>query len=254
MPLSKREDAFFGIYQSGTVQKAPLFKRCFYFFKEETVMLIIEDLISYKKNDPAARNYLEIIFLYPGLHAIWVYRITHLLWQIKLKFLAKTISQLTRFLTGIEIHPAAKIGKRLFIDHGMGVVIGETAEVGDDVIMYHGVTLGGTGKHKGKRHPTVGNNVIISAGATVLGAIKIGDNVKIGAGAVVVNDIPANATVVGIPGKIIKLNHKRIKEADELLNRVSELEREFEFLKNKLNSLNGVHDLKKEDNDEYYYL
>ncbi len=217
-------------------------------------MLIIEDLISYKKNDPAARNYLEIIFLYPGLHAIWVYRITHLIWQIKLKFLAKTISQLTRFLTGIEIHPAAKIGKRFFIDHGMGVVIGETAEVGDDVIMYHGVTLGGTGKHKGKRHPTVGNNVIISAGATVLGPIKIGNNVKIGAGAVVVNDIPANATVVGIPGKIIRLNHKRIKESDELLNRVSELEREFEFLKNKLNSLNGVQDLKKEDNDEYYYL
>ncbi len=149
--------------------------------------------------DPAARNILEVIILYPGFHILVFHRIAHFLYRHKIFFLARLISQLGRFFTGIEIHPGAKIGKRLFIDHGMGIVIGETAEIGNDCTIYHQVTLGGTGKDKNKRHPTVGNNVMIGAGAKVLGPIKIGDNVKIGAGAVVLHDISGNATAVGVP-------------------------------------------------------
>lgn len=157
------------------------------------------------QKDPAARNILEVIILYPGLHILIYHRIAHFLYKHKLFFLARLISQIGRFFTGIEIHPGAKIGKRLFIDHGMGIVIGETAEVGDDCTIYHQVTLGGTGKDKNKRHPTIGNNVMVGAGSKVLGPIKIGNNVKIGAGAVVLHNVENNTTVVGTPiDRIIK--------------------------------------------------
>lgn len=152
--------------------------------------------------DPAARSGLEIIFCYPGVHAIWFHRLAHFLWLHKLRFLARFLSHISRFLTGIEIHPGAKIGKRFFIDHGAGVVIGETAEIGDNVLIYQGVVLGGTSLEKKKRHPTIGNNVVISAGAIVLGAVNIGNNARIGAGSVVITDVPPNATVVGVPGRI----------------------------------------------------
>ena len=159
------------------------------------------DIKSVLKNDPAAKSWIEVLLLYPTIHSLIAYRIAHRLYALKLYFLARLISQVSRFFTGIEIHPGAKIGKGLFIDHGMGVVIGETAEVGDNVVIYHGVTLGGTGKDKGKRHPTVGNNVIIGTGAKVLGPINIGDGAKIGANSVVLNDVPTEATAVGIPAE-----------------------------------------------------
>lgn len=167
------------------------------------VKLLKYDIRNAMKNDPAARNPLEVFILYPCIHALIHYRIAHFFYRKKCFFMARLISQISRFFTGIEIHPGAKIGKGLFIDHGMGVVIGETAEVGDNVTLYHGVTLGGTGKDKGKRHPTVGNNVTIGSGAKVLGPINIGDNVKIGANSVVLKDVPASTTAVGIPAKII---------------------------------------------------
>lgn len=171
------------------------------------------DLNRIMENDPAARSKIEVFLLYPSVHALIAYRIAHYLYGKKLFFLARIVSQLSRFFTGIEIHPGATIRKGLFIDHGMGVVIGETAEIGDDVTLYHGVTLGGTGKDKGKRHPTVGNGVIIGAGAKVLGPINIGDNSKIGANSVVLKDVPAGATAVGSPAKnIVKTieNHEII--------------------------------------------
>lgn len=154
-----------------------------------------------KESDPASTNTISIILLYPSVHAIFFYRIAHFLYELHLYFLARLLSQVTRFFTGIEIHPGATIGRGLFIDHGMGVVIGETTIIGDDVKMFHGVTLGGTGKDKGKRHPTIGNNVEIGAGAKVLGDIKVGDNVKIGANAVVLKDVPKNHIAVGVPAK-----------------------------------------------------
>ena len=163
------------------------------------------DAKNIKEKDPAAKNILEVIILYQGFHILVYHRIAHSLYKKKLYFLARLISQLGRFFTGIEIHPGATIGKRLFIDHGMGIVIGETAEVGDDCTIYHGVTLGGKGKDKYKRHPTVGNNVMIGAGAKIIGAITIGDNVKIGAGAVVLKNIETGTTAVGVPiNRIIK--------------------------------------------------
>ncbi len=159
-----------------------------------------------KNSDPASTNSLSILLLYPSIHAIFFYRIAHFLYGIHLYFLARLISQLTRFFTGIEIHPGATIGKGLFIDHGMGVVIGETTIIGDDVKMFHGVTLGGTGNQKGKRHPTIGNNVEIGAGAKVLGDITIGNNVRIGANAVVLKDVPKDHIAVGVPAKIKEKN------------------------------------------------
>lgn len=163
------------------------------------------DAKNIKKKDPAARNILEVIILYQGFHVLIYYRIAHFLYKHKRFFGVRLISQIGRFFTGIEIHPGAKIGRRLFIDHGMGIVIGETAEIGDDCTIYHQVTLGGTGKDVLKRHPTIGNNVIVGAGAKLLGPIEIGDNVKIGAGAVVLKNIEDNATVVGVPSdRIIK--------------------------------------------------
>jgi len=164
----------------------------------------IENVKNVMEKDPASRNFLEVILLYPSIHSIVIYKFAHFLYLKKLLFLARLVSQTGRFLTGIEIHPGAQIGRRLFIDHGMGVVIGETAIVGDDVTIFHGVTLGGTGKEKGKRHPTIGNNVFIGAGAKILGNVYIGDNCKIGSNAVVLRDIPANCTAVGIPAKIVR--------------------------------------------------
>lgn len=163
------------------------------------------------ERDPAARSIVEVIFCYPGFHAILMHRCAHWFYERRLVLLARLFSQLNRFLTGIEIHPGAQIGEGLFIDHGMGVVIGETTEIGDNVTLYQGVTLGGTGKEKGKRHPTVGSNVVVSSGAKVLGSLNIGDNVKIGAGSVVLRDVPDNCTVVGVPGKIVKQNGRKVK-------------------------------------------
>lgn len=167
------------------------------------------DIKSIFERDPAARSTLEILLCYPGLHAIWGYRISNWLWNRNLKLLARFISQVFRSLTGIEIHPGARIGKSFFIDHGMGVVIGETAEVGDCVTLYHGVTLGGTSLNKGKRHPTLGNNVVVGAGAKILGAIEIGDGSRIGANAVVVKPVPPNSVVVGVPGQVVVRSQPR---------------------------------------------
>lgn len=161
------------------------------------------DAKNINEKDPASKNILYVIFLYSGFHALVFYRIAHFLSNFELKFIARLISQIGRFFTGIEIHPGAKIGKRLFIDHGMGIVIGETATIGDNCTIYHGATLGGTGKDKNKRHPDLGNDVIVGCGAKVLGPIKIGNNVKIGANAVVLKDITDNNTVIGVPGKIV---------------------------------------------------
>lgn len=164
---------------------------------------ISDDIRCVLERDPAARSQMEVLLAYPGLHALWGYRIAHWLWTHRLKLLGRLLSHLVRALTGIEIHPGAKIGPRLFIDHGMGVVIGETADVGAEVTLYHGVTLGGTSLAKGKRHPTVGDRVVIGAGAKVLGAITIGDDSRIGANAVVIKPVPPNSVVVGVPGQIV---------------------------------------------------
>ena len=169
------------------------------FFKK-----LYEDAVNIKEKDPATNSILEVVLLYPGFNAVMWHRLSHLLYNLGLRFIPRLISQIVRLFTGIEIHPGAKIGNRLFIDHGMGIVIGETAEVGDDCTIYHGATLGGTGKDINKRHPTIGNNVIVGAGAKILGPIKIADNVKIGAGAIVLNEcLEKNATLVGVPAKII---------------------------------------------------
>jgi serine O-acetyltransferase len=206
------------------------------------------------ERDPAARNVFEVIICYPGFHAMIMHRIAHWLFVHRLKFLARVLSQLNRFLTGIEIHPGAKIGRGVFIDHGMGVVIGETVEIGDNVTIYQGATLGGTGKDTGKRHPSIGNNVVISTGAKVLGPIHIGDNSKIGAGAVVLKEVPPNCTVVGVPGRIVKRDNKQVREempidlnhaalpdpVNEALRRLTfrllELEKKVDELEEKLKS------------------
>ncbi|MCL5987017.1 MAG: serine O-acetyltransferase [Actinobacteria bacterium] len=167
-----------------------------------------------KERDPAARSTIEILFTYPGLHALITHKISHWMYKKGLVLLPRMISEFTRFITGIEIHPGAQIGRRFFIDHGMGVVIGETSIIGEDVTMYQGVTLGGTGKEKGKRHPTIGDNVVISAGAKILGNINIGDNVKVGAGAVVITSVPDNCTVVGVPGRVVVRDGERIPSVD----------------------------------------
>jgi serine O-acetyltransferase len=191
--------------------------------------------------DPAARNWLEVLLCYPGLQAIVFHRVAHQLYKLRLPFIPRFISAIARFLTGIEIHPGATIGKGFFIDHGMGVVIGETAIVGDDVLLYQGVTLGGTGKESGKRHPTVGNNVVVGAGAKVLGNIELGSNVRIGAGSVVLRDVPSNCTVVGVPGRIIyrsgarvdPLEHGSLPDSEAeviraLVDRIEALEQQLE--------------------------
>ncbi len=165
---------------------------------------IQEQIDTIFREDPAATSTLEVLICYPGLHAILLHRLAHFLYKIGLRLLARMVSQIARMMTGIEIHPGANIGRRFFIDHGMGVVIGETAIIGDDVILYQGVTLGGTGKERGKRHPTIGNHVVVGTGAKVLGNITLGNNVKVGAGSVVVHSVPDDSTVVGIPGRIVR--------------------------------------------------
>lgn len=172
--------------------------------------IIREQIDTIFREDPAAKSVLEIFLCYPGFHAILLHRFAHKLYELDIPLIPRIISQFSRFFTGIEIHPGAKIGRRFFIDHGMGVVIGETTEIGDDVLLYQGVTLGGTGKEKGKRHPTLGNKVVIGTGAKVLGNIRIGDSVKVGAGSVVVHPVPENSTVVGIPGRIVRARNEHI--------------------------------------------
>jgi serine O-acetyltransferase len=180
------------------------------------IKMIIEDIRCALHRDPAARNWFEVLVNYSGLHAIWFYRITHWLWMRKLYLPARWLSQVARWLTGVEIHPGAVIGRRFFIDHGMGVVIGETTEIGNDVTFYHGVTMGGVSLEKGKRHPTLGNKVVVGAGAKVLGAIEIGDGSRIGANAVVVKSVPPESVVIGIPGQIVKRSQKRIDDTPDL--------------------------------------
>ncbi len=199
-----------------------------------------EDIDVVFKHDPAARSAFEVILTYSGLHAIWAHRLSHWLWKRRMFFLARFTSQLSRFFTGIEIHPGATVGRRLFIDHGMGIVIGETCEIGDDVVLFQGVTLGGTGKEKGKRHPTVKDHVLISTGVKVIGAITLGEHSKIGAGSVVLNDVPPNSTVVGIPGKVVVQDGIRIHRSDEheeLVTQVSQLQEQMTELENKLKLL-----------------
>jgi serine O-acetyltransferase len=205
-------------------------------------MRLNEYIRTIKREDPAAKSGLEILLCYPGLHAVILHRLAHWFYQRKRFVIARIISQKARFLTGIEIHPGAKIGERLFIDHGMGVVIGETAEIGDDVLLYQGVTLGGTGNECGKRHPTLGNRVVVGTGAAVLGNITLGDDVKVGAGSVVVHSVPAGSTVVGIPGRVVKapaealgtLEHGRVAAAAEAeigdMEQINDRIRELEAL------------------------
>lgn len=214
-----------------------------------------EDMDVVFKQDPAARTYLEVFLTYSGLHAVWLHRIAHAFYKRKFYFIARIISQFNRFITGIEIHPGAKIGRRLFIDHGMGVVIGETCEIGDDVLIYQGVTLGGTGHEKGKRHPTIKDHALIAAGAHVLGSITIGEASKIGAGSVVLEDVPDHSTVVGIPGRIVVQNGKRVRKdlnhhhlPDPVSDRCDELQREIDELKLQLQKLKG--ELTNNDNND----
>lgn len=204
---------------------------------------LYEDIKTVLDRDPAARNSLEVFFCYSGFHALTMHRVSHWLWCHKLKSFARFNAMLARFFTGIEIHPAAKIGRRFFIDHGMGVVIGETAEVGDDVTIYHGVTLGGVSLKKEKRHPTIGNNVIIGAGAKVLGPFKVGDRVRIGANSVVLHEVPNDATVVGVPGRITgdskrqdMFNHTELPDPvanafNCIIDRIVEMEKEIQTIK-----------------------
>src|SRR5437660_552079 len=207
-------------------------------------MKIKDDLAAAQERDPAATSKLEVILTYAGFHALLAYRIAHRLHKWGVPFIPRVISQLARWLTGIEIHPAAKIGCSFFIDHGMGVVIGETTEIGDNVTLFQGVTLGGTGNERGKRHPTLGNHVVVGAGAKILGGIRIGDNVKIGANSVVLKSVPENSTVIGVPGRIIKADGARLPEVtmdhtnmpDPLADRFEALERELIELRKKLDS------------------
>ena len=205
---------------------------------------IREQIQTIFREDPAAKSVLEVVLCYPGFHAILLHRLAHKLYTMKVPLVPRVISQFSRTLTGIEIHPGAKIGRRFFIDHGMGVVVGETAEIGDDVLLYQGVTLGGTGKERGKRHPTVGNHVVIGTGAKVLGNIRIGDHVKVGAGSVVIHPVPDHSTVVGIPGRVVRvrgeanddvLEHGRLPDPEgqaieDLAKRVEELETQVQRL------------------------
>jgi serine O-acetyltransferase len=203
---------------------------------------ISEHISSIMERDPAPKSRLEVLLCYPGLHAVWIYRFTHRLYNARLYLLARLISQWARWMTGIEIHPGAQIGKRLFIDHGMGVVIGETAVVGNDVTIYQGVTLGGTGKEKGKRHPTILNRVVIGTGAQVLGDITVGENSRVGAASVVIDDVPENSTIVGVPGHIIFRNGKRVvitdprEIRDPLSDALSEVAQRVEQLEEKMKS------------------
>jgi serine O-acetyltransferase len=202
------------------------------------------DIQAVFENDPAARSRFEVVFTYSGLHAIWAHRIAHPLYRRGWFTVARMISQVSRFMTGIEIHPGAQIGERLFIDHGMGVVIGETCEIGDDVVIYQGVTLGGTGKEKGKRHPTIGNNVVIGSGAKVLGSFQVGEFSNIGSNAVVLREVPTNCTVVGNPGRVVKRNGERVGDRldhtqlpDPVIEMFRTMQKEIDDLKSELKQL-----------------
>lgn len=215
-----------------------------------------EDIQTVFAKDPAAKNTLEVILCYPGLHAIWLHRIAHWFYRKKMSTVARIISHISRHITGIEIHPGAKIGRRFFIDHGMGIVIGETTEIGDDVVMYQGGVLGGTSLKKEKRHPTLRNNVVIGTGAVVLGAVIIGDNARIGAGSVVITDVPSNATVVGVPGRIgLGLSDQEIKALehgklpDPIADALRFVMREQEKIDERLQELESLEGIVRQMND-----
>ncbi len=203
---------------------------------------IIEDVNAVRDRDPAARSFWEVFLLYPGVKAIRMHRRAHFYYKHGLMFLARYVSQKAVRKTGIEIHPGATIGRRLVIDHGTGIVIGETAEIGDDVLIYQGVTLGGTGKDTGKRHPTIGNNVMISAGAKVLGPFKIGDNSRVAAGAVVLEEVPPNSTVVGVPARVVRQDGKKVYHAGNLdqVNIIDPVKQKMETLENRIAELEGL--------------
>ena len=218
----------------------------FYCDLEELSLHLLEDIRAYKRNDPAARSAIEVVLLYNGLHATIDYRIAHWFYRHRCSFIARAISQWSKMWTGIEIHPAAQIGKGLFIDHGMGVVIGETTEIGDNCTLYQGVTLGGTGKDCGKRHPTLGNNVLVGCGAKVLGPLTIADNCKIAAGAVVLTDIPENSTAVGIPARIVRRHGRKVDDLDQVhipdpvAQELRKLRKEVNDLKKQVASLHSA--------------
>jgi serine O-acetyltransferase len=210
---------------------------------EAMMRSIREDIQTVFEKDPAARSTLEVLLCYPGLHALWIHRIAHRLWKRDLHLLARLLSHVSRFLTGVEIHPGATIGRRVFIDHGMGVVIGETTEIGDDVLIYKGVVLGGTSPEKKKRHPTIGNHVVLGTGATVLGPVTIGDGVRVGAGSVVIQSVEPGSTVVGIPGKVVHdglkfatdLNHGKLP--DPVTQALAEIREELQNVKKRVEEL-----------------
>ena len=203
-----------------------------------------ETLGAYQARDPAARSKLEILLLYPGVHALIFHRVSHWLYRHKLFFLARLNSQIARHLTGIEIHPGAQIGRRFVIDHGMGIVIGETTEIGDDCLIYHGVTLGGTGKDQGKRHPTLGNNVMVSAGAKVLGPFKVGDGARIAANAVVLTEIPPEATAVGVPARVVRIAGEKVDFASSVdqIHVTDPVQKELQALSSRLEWLENYID------------
>ena len=213
--------------------------------KEDIMFQSLSELLgAYQKRDPAARSKLEIFLLYPGVHAVIFHRVSHWLYCHHLPFLARLNSQLARHITGIEIHPGAKIGRRLVIDHGMGIVIGETAEIGDDCLIYHGVTLGGTGKDHGKRHPTIGNNVLISCGAKVLGPFRIGDNARIASNAVVLSEIPPEATAVGVPARVVRIAGEKVDFAGQVdqIHVTDPVQKELQALNSRLEWLEQLMD------------
>lgn len=212
----------------------------------QTLNKIKKDFQAALSMDPAATSKVEVVLTYAGFHALLFYRFAHCMWKRGIPFLPRALSQLARFITGIEIHPGARIGSGLFIDHGMGVVIGETTEIGDNVTLFQGVTLGGTGKQRGKRHPTLGSNVVVGAGAKVLGPIRIGDYVKIGANAVVLQDVPDHSTVVGIPGRIVRIKDQRVAEdalmdhihiPDPIADRLIDMQLQIDELKKELDKI-----------------
>ena len=207
-------------------------------------------LAAYQRRDPAARSKLEIFLLYPGVHAVLYHRLAHWLYVRRWFFLARCVSQWSRFWTGIEIHPGATIGHRLVIDHGMGIIIGETAEIGDDCLLYQGVTLGGTGKDKGKRHPTLGNNVLVGSGAKVLGPFKVGDNARIAAGAVVLEEVPPNSTDVGVPAQIVRVDGKPVYYADDVdqIHVKNPVQEQLDYLSRRIEELEASGKNEKERN------
>ena len=216
------------------------------FFVTEVLALtrLGETLRAYQARDPAARSRLEIFLLYPGVHATLYHRLAHFLYRRRLFFIARLVSQWSRFWTGIEIHPGARIGRRFVIDHGMGIVIGETAEIGDDCLIYHGVTLGGTGKDQGKRHPTLGNNVMVSAGAKVLGPFKVGDNSRIASNAVVLSEIPSDATAVGVPARVVRIAGEKVDYAGQVdqIHVTDPVQKELQALNSRLEWLEQLLD------------